>query len=192
MGIICISRQLGAGETTIAPAIAQALGWQCIDRQILDRQVAETGASLPQVAHLDENVPGLFESWKHPLEAERYFESLKSILKEYARADNAVIVGRGAGFALRDSDKLHVRLIADLPFRIKRVMESRWATEQHAYEIISQSDQERSAFHRKFFCLDWSDPLQYDLVVPTSTVGVKNSIELLIAIARTRWPAQPH
>jgi cytidylate kinase len=192
MGIICIGRQIGAGETTIAQAVAQALGWKCVDHQILDREVAETGASLPRIAHFDENAPGLIESWTHPNEAERYFEALQRILKEYADEGNVVIVGRGAGFTLRDRDVLHVRLIADVPFRVKRVMEIRWASEAHAHEIIGQNDLDRAAFHRKFFGLDWADPFLYDLVVPTSKVGVKNTISMLIAIARSRWPDAPH
>jgi len=187
MGILCISRQIGAGETTIAPAVAQALGWKCVDHQILDREVAETGVDLPRITHFDENAPGLIESWTHPHEAERYFDALKRILVEYAESGNAVLVGRGAGFILRDTaNVLHIRLIAEMPFRIKRVMEIRWASEQHAREIIKQNDQDRAAFHRKFFGVDWNDPLQYDLVIPTSRTGVKPAIETLIAVASAR------
>jgi len=190
MGIICISRQIGAGETTIAPAVAQALGWKCIDHQILDREVAETGATLPKVANFDENAPGLIESWTHPREADQYFDTLKRILTEYASDGNVVLVGRGAGFILDHFDRLHVRLIAEMPFRIKRVMEIRWASEHHAQEIIRQNDHDRAAFHRKFLGVDWNDPTGYDLVVPTSRLGVKRAIEAIVSVARSRWPAK--
>lgn len=182
MGVICISRQIGAGETTIAPAVAQALGWQCIDHQILDREVAETGASLPKVSHFDEYAPGLIESWTHPHEADRYFEALQKIVKTAAETGNAVIVGRGAGFILRDKRILHVRLIADMPFRVHRVIEIRWASEHHAHEIIRQNDHDRAAFHRKFFEVNWNDHLNYDLVVATSHAGVKRTIEMLATL----------
>lgn len=188
MGIICVSRQIGAGETTIAPAVAQALGWKCFDHQMLDREVAETGINLPKITHFDEHAPGLIEAWSHPHEAERYFDALKHVIEEYADEGNAILVGRGAGFILRGRDILHVRLIADMPFRLKRVMEIRWAAEHHAREIIKQNDHDRGAFHRKFFHLDWNDTLLYDFVVATSHVGVQGAIDSLVAIARTRWP----
>jgi cytidylate kinase len=188
MGIITISRQIGAGETTIAPAVAEALGWKCIDHQILDRQVAQTGASLPRITHFDEYAPGLIESWTHPNEAERYFRALKSIVAEYAESGNVVLVGRGGGVLLSGSDSLHVRLIADLPFRLLRVMEIRWASEHRAREIIQQNDHDRAAFHRKFLDADWNDPLQYDLVIPTSRLGIDRAIDTLVSIAKSRWP----
>ena len=188
MGIICISRQIGAGETTIAPAVAEALGWKCIDHQILDREVAETGVGLPRITHFDEHAPGLIESWAHPHEAERYFAALKHVMAEYAKGRNVVLVGRAAGFILRGKDALHVRLIADMPFRIRRVMEIRWAGEQHAREIIKQNDHDRAAFHRKFLNVDWNAPLQYDLVIPTSSHGVNVATDMLVAIAKSHWP----
>jgi cytidylate kinase len=187
MGIIAISRQLGAGETTIAPALAERLGWQCIDHQILDRAVAETGATIPNASHQDENAPGRFESWTHPHEAERYFQALKRILAEYAAKGDVVIVGRGAGFVLHPR-ALHVRLVADMPFRLQRVMELRWTGEHHAREIIKQSDHDRAAFHRRFFNIDWNDPTHYNLVVSTSQTGIERSIAILIATATTFQP----
>lgn len=188
MGVIAISRQIGAGETSIAPAVAERLGWRCLDHEILDREVAETGTNLPRISHFDEHAPGLIESWTHPHEAEGYFEALKRIVCGYAEYGNVVLVGRGSGFILRGTDSLHVRLIADMPFRLKRVMEIRWASEQRAREIIRQNDHDRAAFHHRFFQCDWTDPLLYDLVIPTSKVGIDRAVEMLEAIAKRRWP----
>jgi len=188
MDVIAISRQIGAGETTIAPAVAERLGWKCVDHEILDREVAEMGVSLPKVSHFDEFAPGLIESWVHPHEAERYFDALRRIIGEFFAAGDAIIVGRGAGFILRDQGVLHVRMIADMPFRVRRVIEVRWANEPRAKEIIKQSDHNRAAFHRKFLNVDWNDPLQYDLVIPTSRTGIERATEMLVGIAKGRWP----
>ncbi|MDR3689842.1 MAG: cytidylate kinase-like family protein [Fimbriimonas sp.] len=187
MGILCVCRQIGAGETTIASAVANELGWQCIDRQILDRQVEETGVTLPEITHFDEHAPSMIESWTQSRDVERYFSALKSICESYAKSGEVVLVGRGAGFFLRDRDALHVRLIADLPFRLKRVMEIRWVTERRAREIIRESDRDRAAFHRRFFDVDWNDPIQYDMVLPTSRTGIDEAIKLLVAAVRSRW-----
>jgi cytidylate kinase len=189
MSVIAISRQIGAAETAIAPVVAQRLGWKCIDHEILDREVAETGAGMPRVTHFDEHAPGLLESWAHPKEAERYFRALQRVVREYAEEGNAVLVGRGAGFILRGADTLHARLIADMPFRLKRVMELRWASESRAREIIKQNDHDRAAFHRRYFELDWNDPLQYDLVIATSRAGIDRAVEMLVAAATARWPS---
>jgi len=190
VGIITISRQIGAGETTIAPAVAERLGWECVDNKILDREVEETGIKMPYVAHYDEHAPGLLESWQHPHEAEKYFFALKRILEEYAAQGNVVLVGRGGNFILKDADALHVRLIADMAFRIQRVMKIRWVNEGPAREIIRQNDHDRAAFHRHYFKADWHDPLNYHLVLNTSRLGIEGVIETLVMVARKRWSGQ--
>ncbi|HET6382631.1 MAG TPA: cytidylate kinase-like family protein [Armatimonadota bacterium] len=187
MAIITISRQIGAGETSVAPALAERLGWECVDNKILDREVEETGIKMPYVVHYDEHAPGLLESWSHPLEAQRYFEALKRIMKEYAKGSGLVIVGRGGNFILRDADALHVRLVADIWFRIQRVMAVRWVNEGPAREIIVQNDHDRAAFHRHYFKADWNDPLNYHVVLNTSRLGIEQTIETLARMARERW-----
>jgi len=187
MGIITISRQIGAGETAIAPAVAERLGWECIDQKLLDREVEETGITMPDVVHYDEHAPGLVESWQHPHEAEKYFHALQRIVREYAERGNVVIVGRGARFILKEADALHVRLVADMSFRIRRVMEVRWVNEAPARDIIRQSDHDRAAFHRRCFKVDWEDPLHYHLVLNTSLLGVEGAVDTLVAAARVRW-----
>src|SRR3984957_2598576 len=110
MGVITISRQIGAGDKAIAPAVAESLGWQCIDHAELDAAVAQSGATLPSVTHFDEHAPALLESWKNPGQAARYMEVLKGVVKQYAEAGNVVLVGRGASFILHEHDILSVRL----------------------------------------------------------------------------------
>jgi cytidylate kinase len=188
MGVITISRQLGAGETSIAPAVAEALGWQCIDHNLLDRAVEETGAPLPRVTHFDERAPGNLEAWSHPHEAEGYFSALARIVLAYYEAGNVIIVGRGAGFILRGKDILSVRLFAEMHYRIQRVMEVRWASEAHAKEILRQNDHDRVAFHRKYFQADWEAPVNYDLLLNVSSLGIDLAAGILVGCAKVRWP----
>ncbi|HLH79132.1 MAG TPA: cytidylate kinase-like family protein [Chthonomonas sp.] len=190
MGIITISRQLGAGETTIARAVAERLGWEYVDHNLLDQAVAETGITMPRVVHYDERAPGLLESWQHPFEAEKYFHALQRIFMAYAQKGNVILVGRGGNFILKDADAIHVRLIADMAFRIQRVMEIRWVNEVPAREIIRQSDHDRASFHRHYFQADWENPLNYHLVCNTSRLGILTTIELLVTLARLRWEKQ--
>lgn len=193
MGIITISRQLGAGETTIAPAVAQRLGWECVDRQILDREVEETGIALPYVVHCDERSPVRGEKGRGTLDSDRYFSALQRILESYAQKGDVVIVGRGANFILKDYDALHYRLIADLPYRIRRVMEVRWVNEAPAREIIAQNDRDRAEFVRHYFGADVNSPEHYHVVFNTSMLGIETVIDRIVAAARDRWnlPAEP-
>jgi cytidylate kinase len=187
MGIITISRQIGAGETAVAPAVAERLGWECIDKKLLDREVEETGVTIPYVVHDDEHVPGLVESLQHPRGGDKYFHAVKRIVREFGDRGNIVIVGRGTNWLLRKYDALHIRLVADMRFRIQRVMEYRWVNEGPARQIIHQSDHDRAAFHRRYFKADWDDPLQYHLVLNTSELGIDAAVDIVVGAARSRW-----
>ena len=98
-----------------------------------------------------------------------------------------VIVGRGANFILKDRDALHYRLIADMPFRIRRVMEVRWVNEAPAREIIRQSDRDREEFIRHYFQADVNNPEHYHAILNTSMIGIETVIERMVAAARARW-----
>ncbi len=63
MGIITLSRQIGAADTTIAPAVAERLWVESVDNQTLDRQVEQTGFILPDAPHDNERHPEEIEAW---------------------------------------------------------------------------------------------------------------------------------
>lgn len=187
MGIITISRQIGAGETAIAPVVSKKLGWECVDKQILNKEVENTGVKLPYIVHFDERVPEKSEEPPNLKDHEIYFKALQGIIKEYADKGNVVIVGRGANFILRDYDALHYRLIADLPFRIHRVMETRWVNEGPARYIIEENDKDRSAFIRRYFHADWEDPIHYHAVLNTSKLDIDTVVERIVTMAQSKW-----
>jgi cytidylate kinase len=187
VGVITLSRQIGAGETTIAPAVAERLGWECVDHKILDREVEETGLILPYVVHYDERLPGRIDAWGHPDEAERYFAALRRIAATFAAVGKVVLVGRGANFLLGEADALHFRLIADMPYRIRRVMEVRWVNEGPAKEIIARSDRDRAEFVRHYFKADWDDPVHYHAVLNTSMMGMETVVDRIVDAASDRW-----
>src|SRR5262249_14197338 len=144
-----LAHEVASVEETVAKLQAQPLPESVI------REVEETGITMPYVVHYDEHAPGLLETWQHPHEAEKYVHALKRIMEEYAAKGNAILVGRGAHFILKDADALHIRLVADMSYRIQRVMEVRWVNEAPAKEIIRQNDHDRAAFHRHYFRADW-------------------------------------
>lgn len=187
MGIITISRHLGAGETTIAPALAERLGWRVADQDILNREAEITGISLPHAAHWDEHDPTFLERvHRQGPEFAAFLKTSLQVMQELSAEGNVIIVGRGGNLLLRGQPHtLHVQLIADMPFRIKRVMEVRWTTEQVAREIIAKSDRNKAHYFRHVFHVDWRDPALYDLVLHTGNLGIERSIDILYAAAQS-------
>jgi cytidylate kinase len=181
MGVLTISRHIGAGESTIAPALAARLGWKVADEGILDRQAQITGAGLLGAAKWDEKDPSFLE-WLHGKGPEfaAFLKSSRQTMQELAAAGNVIIIGRGGNLLLRGRpDALHVRLIADMPARVRRVMEKRWCGEQVARETIAKSDREKALYYRHVMRVDWNDPMLYDMVLRTDIVGIERVVDIL-------------
>jgi cytidylate kinase len=97
-----------------------------------------------------------------------------------------LLVGRGGNRFLSDDEAaFHVRLVASMEVRLRRVMEHRWLREKQARQLIAQSDSERRSFYENYFGADWTSPLEYHLTVNTGRLGPA-AVDL-VAFAAAKW-----
>jgi cytidylate kinase len=120
---------------------------------------------------------------------------------EYAcRLDNIVIVGRaGQAILKNEPEALHVRVVAPLEDRLLRVRSDPRITEQHfanqveirrsAQDLIESRDAASADYLRRFYGVDWSDPLLYHLVVNTGKMTLEQAAGLILEMARLMKPA---
>ena len=129
--IITISRQFGAGGSTIGRKVADRLGYYYCDKDMIIRAALESGSLSPNEVHYyDERVPtefgigqSLFDYYNRPLD-ERLFKAQAAAIKKVAEKGNCVIVGRNGNIVLQEFDRtLHVFISATDHFRIKRVQQ---------------------------------------------------------------------
>lgn len=193
MGIVTISRQLGAGETAVAPALAKRLGWDIADQSIMNREAEITGLSLPRALRWDEHDPSFIDRLHgQGPEFAAFVGSSRQVMQELAARDNMVIIGRGGNLLLRGHpNTLHIRLIADMPYRVKRVMEVRWIDEHPAREVIAKNDANAAHFYRSIFRADPNDPMLYDMVIRTDIVGIERVVDLLASYFEHAAPPLP-
>ena len=121
--IIAISREFGSGGRTIGRLVAQKLGIQFYDRDIIKKVVEESGLTRKYVEHYGEFAPsadqrfaysfvGLDEDSNSPLV--QLWKTREKVIKDFATAKPCVIVGSCADYILRDrEDCLKVFLYAD-------------------------------------------------------------------------------
>ena len=87
-------------------------------------------------------------------------------MREFADRGEVLLVGRGGTWLLRDCPRaFHVRLVASMDIRLRRVMEYRWVREEVAKRLIAHSDAQRRSFCEGYFGVDWSSPLEYHITV---------------------------
>ncbi len=190
--VLTLSRELGAGEQGFPPTLGERLGMRVYDRELLEQEAVRLGVPEAELEKIDERGAGIFQRFRPGSIYQRYFEALGQLMHELAGTasgcpGDVILVGRGGSRILRDDPRaFHVRLVAPLPVRVRRVMEYRWVQESVAKKLIADSDSRRSSFCESYFGADWSSPLEYDLTVNSGRLG-PTAIEAVAIAAERHW-----
>src|SRR4030095_682146 len=108
---------------------------------------------------------------------------MQDILDRIADQGNAVIVGRGAPYLLRERpDVFHVFMYAPRPEKIRRVVAS-GKSDRAAEELVDSIDHERMAYIRHYFNVEWPNRALYHMMINT-TIGDNNVLESVLGTMR--------
>lgn len=190
--IITISRQFGAGGSTIGRAVSKRLGYYYCDKDMILRAALESGSLTPQeVSRYDEKVPtefgfgqSLFDFYNKPLD-ERLFNAQREAVRRVAEKGRCVIVGRNANIILQEFDRtLHVFVAASLRFRI-RILQERMpgVSEDRILEDIHTVDRARKKYCKHYTNTEFGNADYYDLCVKSSSLGIEKCIDMICEAA---------
>jgi cytidylate kinase len=91
-----------------------------------------------------------------------------------------IIIGRGANIITARLDSVfHVRLVAPLEMRIRRIQENDGLDRKAALEFVQREDRGRKRYLRKHYQKDINDPLLYHLVINTELMGYEKAAQLV-------------
>ena len=199
--VVTISRQLGSGGALLGRRLAKELGILYADRDILEQAAKLLDVNVRAAESRDESAPSflkkVFESFAYggpevycaPSLQVPSYEELRDaeidVIREIAAQRSAVIVGR-AGFHLL---ALHPRrfsifLYADLHFRAQRVQELYGLSRERALHVIDESDRVRERSVHELTGRPWTDTLQYDVSLCTSSLGLELAGRVILELVR--------
>jgi cytidylate kinase len=197
--LITIEREYGSGAAAIAATLAERLGWKLWDH-LLTEEIARTANVHPSAVHrCDERMDSRLHRfakvfWRGSYErstplgsqifdTDRMVAMMQEIMDRIANEGNAVIVGRGAPYFLREhSDALHVFLYAPRSEKIRRTMEGGHSREE-AEELVDSVDRERIAYVKHYFNADWPTRSLYHMMLNTA-VGNEPVIKTILDTMR--------
>jgi cytidylate kinase len=185
--VLTLARELGAGERGFPPTLGERLQMQVFDRGLLEQQAVRLGVPESELEKIDEHPPGIFQRFRPGSIYQRYRDALEQSMRELASRGDVIIVGRGGSRFLRDDPRaFHVRLVAPMPVRVRRVMEYHWVREEVAKRRIGESDAARRDFYESYFGADWASPLEYDVTVNSGRLGA-TAVEIVVLAADRHW-----
>jgi cytidylate kinase len=176
----------------VAREVAQRLGWQVYDHELLELIAREMGLRTNLLESVDERRRSwLLDALMHfdlspHVSASSYVRHLCETVLSLSAHGECVIVGRGAALILPAETTLRVRLIAPREDRITNTMQRLQVNRQEASHWVEETDQNRIAFAREHFHRDASDLGNYDVILNTAQWSVSDCAELIIAALRQR------
>ena len=157
-----IGREFGTGGRKIATELAQLLGVQLYDRQVLEPIREEYNLTQEQVDQIKSVKP----SWWYENVSQDLYDEEENLVRELAEKESFVLLGRTGFHIFREDERaFKVFLMADKTFRRDKVARRLNINEGSADALIDKVDQARENFTMTFSGKTRYDARNYDLVL---------------------------
>ena len=177
--VIAIGRQFGSGGHDMGKALAEKLGYDFYDAEIIQMTAGTTGYT-PEFIKKNEEI--MTNSLLYDLVNQMYlntdrqdeapkdkiFEAECQVVRDLAKKGNCVIVGRCADYVLRNSGNcLKVFFSAPLTSRIRRVAQRQNISEREAKATVQKNEKLRADNYRYYTRRMWGAAGNFDLSLNT-------------------------
>lgn len=195
--VITIARGYGSGGRVIGKLLADELGVNFYDRELLRIASDDSGINEALFAHADEKVKSnlLFKVAKSVYKGElippdrddfisneNLFNYQAKIIRELAEKESCVIIGRCADYILKDmSHVIKLYIHAPLEACIKTVDEMKLCPNKNIKSFIETTDKRRAAYYSYFTGKEWNDAANYDLCINSSKLSHEQCVQLVKA-----------
>ena len=188
MNIITISREYGAGGHSIGKRVAEELGIEFYDRDIIRNTVRESGLDAGVVEHEEEEISRADAIWRliTPAAYTDRRETIHSIERKVilmlAKKGPCVILGRCADTILEEFDfeSLNVFIYADAIHRAVRISEL--ISSKNPSEIqkaMKKTDNARRNYYQQFTGKHWGDTKNFNLSIDSGLLGYDTCVKLI-------------
>ena len=177
--VIAIGRQFGSGGHDIGKALAEKLGYDFYDAEIIQMTAGTTGYTPEFVKKKEEimtnsllydlvNQMYLNTDRQDEAPKDKIFEAECQVVRNLAKKGNCVIVGRCADYVLRNSGNcLKVFFSAPLVSRIRRVAQRQNISEGEAKATVQKNEKLRADNYRYYTRRMWGAAGNFDLSLNT-------------------------
>lgn len=205
--VITITRTCGSGATSIGRLLAENLGVELYDRNLLRLASDESGINQELFARADENQKqsllfraslkvynGVYSGKLITPEKEDFtsnnnlFNYQAKVLRELSEESSYVVIGRAADYVLRDKPNvIRVFVYASSEKCIQKEMNRQKVDWKTAERFINRTDRYRRDYYRYFTGQEWLDMRNYDLCLNTTDLTYEQAAQAIQNFAQQVW-----
>ena len=191
--IITISREYGAGGHSIARRVAQELGIEIYDRDIVRNTVKDSGLDAGTVEREEEEISRA-DAFLRMISPAAYVDRRDTIheierreILILASKGPCVIIGRCADAILDEAgiDSLNVFIYADELHRAIRASELLGTKNpSEIQKAMRRTDAARRSYYQQFSGRKWGDYNNYNLMLDSGLLGYDTCVKMICDAAR--------
>jgi cytidylate kinase len=204
MAVITISRQFGSGGKALGKMLADELGYVFADSDIVSRIAQAANVSETWVETVEKEAGGklsrvisrmvskglvdkVLKDERGYIDEEIYLDYLVVMVAQIAEEGNAVIMGRGSQYILRDHpDAIHMLLVNEFENRVKYVIEHYDMPYTKAAQMVRWEDKRRASLFKKIGKVDYDLPDLYDLVLNMAEVDLETAKNMALDLVKAK------
>lgn len=190
--IITISREYGAGGHSIGKKVAEELGIEIYDKDIVRETVKSSGLEEQLVKQEEEERTKAESIWRtissysgsyYNDTQDEIHDIQKAIILKFAKQGPCVILGRCADVILKEAgiDCLNVFIHADAvhcAIRASELTGLKDATE--IQKVMTKKNGSRQAFYHHYTGKKWGDSHNYDMSLNSGVLGYDLCVKMIV------------
>lgn len=201
--IVTIARGFGSGGKEIGTKLGQKLGIPCYEREILTMASQKNNIDESLFVDADEKLKGSYLlNWLRknpsiyicePQESEfvsdnNLFQLQAEIIRELAKTQSCIIIGKCADDILKEGrNVISVYIEAPRDACVKSICRKLYVSEERAHQLIRKTDKYRANYYNYYTGgKEWTNPLNYDLVLNSGRAGRDACVELLTSYLKIK------
>ncbi len=191
--VITIGCEYGAGGPQIGRMLADTLGIEYYDRDLVDKVVDELGVDKGLVEKADNEayVQYAFETRLGPRYANltnRVISYQYEVIHRMADKSSCVIIGRSSDYILQDRDDvLNFFIYAPEEIRVRSIMQQKDVPEDKAREMVKYNDEMNHARHKYITGTNRGDRKNRDLLIDSSLLGWEGTAKYLLMLIEMKY-----
>jgi cytidylate kinase len=193
--VITIARGYGSGGKTMGKILAEELGIHFYDRELLRLASDDSGINEDLFGRADEqlNTSLLFKIARKeykgqliPPDSEDFvsndnlFNYQAKVIKEIAKQESCVIVGRCADYILKDTDNVvKIFIHASLTDCVARLEGMFSLPKKEIEKKVLATDKRRAEYYKYYTGRNWEDAKNYDLCLNSQQLGFDKCLQIV-------------
>lgn len=193
--IITVARQFGSGGREIAKALADELGIDFYDKELISMAAKESGMSPEVFEKIDEQATnsllyslsmGLYNFGNGfsamgdlPVNDKLYIIQHKMI-KKLADKGPCVILGRCGDYVLKDYDNVvSIFINADMDYRKEHAVKYHNVDPRRAEQVVNKADKNRANYYSFYSGQKWGQAQNYDLCINSGRMTRDDAVSVI-------------